>query len=65
MQNSSPSTDSAETAKSKINPKVRAKLAEIGIDEVRTKLTLMVSVDEETWDLGDSLIATRSTMQAW
>jgi hypothetical protein len=57
--------------KTKIDPRVRAKLEEIGVDAVKSKLVWIMNVrtlaqqDEREEDLGDGIKASRREMQEW
>ena len=56
--------------KAQLDPRVRAKLEELGVDTVRSKLVAIMGVrtlaqEDDTEPIGDGLSASRREMQAW
>ena len=57
--------------KAQIDPRVRAKLEEIGVDAVKSKLVWIMNVrtlaqqDKKENPLGDGVLASRREMQEW
>lgn len=58
------------TKKPKIDPRVRSKLEELGVDAVRSKLIWIMNVrtlgqQDDLENLGDDISASRRQMQEW